>query len=534
MLRLLEGRARTVPALLARAAERNGDRPAVVFGDEVLTHADAVRDARRFAGGLAELGVRAGDPVAIMLGNSLDFCRVWFATNWLGAVEVPVNTDYRDEGLRYIVEHSEAQVLIVEDSYLERLEAIAGGLTHLRHIVVRGSEGGAVTVASLPFTTHRFAELAGAAELAGEPGVVAGDLAAIMYTSGTTGPPKGVLLPHGAAVTWAEQTAERLGLISGETHYCSFPLFHTLAQYFATLPAIGVDGTVAIGRRFSASTFWDEIRATGATSANMMGAVVSILHSRPRSEGDADNPLRIAFGAPVPASIMDDFQARFGLTFVEIYGSSEANVVLWNPLDDVRPGSCGKPIGRFDVRLVDGDDLDVATGQVGEIVTRPHEPHSMMAGYYRNPEATATAFRNLWFHTGDLARRDADGYHYFVDRAKDAIRRRGENISSWEIETVLARHEDVAESAAFGVPSELTEEDVMVVVAPREGAALTVEDLIAYCEHRLPPYMVPRYVELTPALPRTSTGKIQKYALREQGPTPSTWDREKLTAGGVR
>ena len=530
MLRLLEGRERTVPALLTRAAERNGDRPAVVFGEEALTYAQAVHDARRLAGGLAQLGVAPGEPVGIMLGNSLDFCRVWFAANWLGAVEVPVNTDYRDDGLRYIVEHSEAQVLIVEDGYVERLEAIADGLTHLRHIVVRGDEA----AASGGFAVHRLEDLMDAGDLAGEPTVVAGDLAAIMYTSGTTGPPKGVMLPHGAAVTWAEQTAERLGLRSGETHYCSFPLFHTLAQYFATLPAIGVDGTVAIGRRFSASTFWDEIRATGASSANMMGAVVSILHSRPRTERDADNPLRIAFGAPVPASIMDDFQARFGLTFVEIYGSSEANVVLWNPLDDVRPGSCGRPIGRFDVRLVDGDDLDVGTNEVGEIVTRPHEPHSMMSGYYRNPEATAVAFRNLWFHTGDLARRDADGYHYFVDRAKDAIRRRGENISSWEIETVLACHEDVAESAAFGVPSALTEEDVMVVVAPREGATLDAEQIVAYCERRLPPYMVPRYVEMMPALPRTATGKIQKFALREQGLTSTTWDRERLTAGGVR
>jgi crotonobetaine/carnitine-CoA ligase len=334
------------------------------------------------------------------------------------------------------------------------------------------------------------------------------------------------MLPHGCPISWAEETVEHLGLRSGETHYCCYPLFHTLAQYFATMPALAIDGTLALAERFSVSGFWSDVRRYGATSANMMGSTVSLLHAAAACAEDHDNPLRVAFGAPAPPAILPAFQRRFGLTFVEIYGSSEANVVLWNPLDDIRVGTCGKPIGAFDVRLVDENDEEVADGEPGEITTRPHGPFSMMVGYYGMPERTAEAFRNLWFHTGDLARRDASGYYTFVDRRKDAIRRRGENISSWEVETVLSRWPQLAEIAAFGVPSALSEEDVMVVLVPREGETLKLEELAAYCADHMPRYMIPRYWEVATELPRTQTGKVEKYRLRERGVGPETWDRE--------
>jgi crotonobetaine/carnitine-CoA ligase len=528
MLRFLEGADRTVPALLARGAERNGDAAALRLDDDVLSFAGAFDAARRVASGLHELGARQGDHVAILLENSLDFYRAWFGVNQLGAVEVPINTAYRGDGLAYILEHSQARYLVVEDALVDRVLEIAGELSELRHLIVRGDAD------ATGFDVHTLDDVL-ATDPDGAPGptVTPADPAAVMYTSGTTGPPKGVVLPQGCPISWGEQTAERLGLVPGETHYCSFPLFHALAQYFATMPVFGNDGCTAIAPRFSASGFWGDVRRYGATSANMMGAVVSFVFSQPGRDDDADNPLRLAFGAPVPASIIKDFERRFGLRFVEIYGSSEANVPLWNPLDDVRPGSCGKPIGRFDVRLVDELDADVPVGEVGEIAVRPHEPFSMMSEYYRQPEATAKAFRNLWFHTGDLARCDTDGYHYFVDRAKDSIRRRGENISSWEIETVLAKHADVADCAAFAVPSELTEDEVMVTVVAKPGHELEVEELLRFCADRMPPYMVPRYVDVVAELPRTPTGKIEKFRLRERGPTEATWDRERAAIGGT-
>jgi crotonobetaine/carnitine-CoA ligase len=528
MLRFLEGPERTVPALLARGAERNGNRVALRLGDETLSFEGAFDAARRLASGLYELGVRQGDHVAVLLENSLDFHRAWFGINQLGAVEVPINTAYRGDGLAYILEHSQARYLIVEDALVDRVAEIAADMGELRHLIVRGDADAA------GFEVHTLGDVLGSdPDGAPAPTVTPADPAAVMYTSGTTGPPKGVVLPHGCPISWAEQTAERLALVPGETHYCSFPLFHALAQYFATMPVFGNDGCTAIAPRFSASGFWGDVRRYNATSANMMGAVVSFVFSQPEREDDADNPLRLAFGAPVPASIIKDFERRFALRFVEIYGSSEANVPLWNPLDDVRPGSCGKPIGRFDVRLVDELDADVAPGEVGEIAVRPHEPFSMMSEYYRQPDATANAFRNLWFHTGDLARRDSEGYYYFVDRAKDSIRRRGENISSWEIETVLAKHADVADCAAFAVPSALTEDDVMVTVVAKPGHELDVEELLRFCADRMPPYMVPRYVDVIAELPRTPTGKIEKFRLRERGPSEKTWDRERAAIGGT-
>jgi crotonobetaine/carnitine-CoA ligase len=499
------------------------------MGDETLSYASAYEDARSVAAGLSQIGVERGDHVAVLLENSLDFHRVWFGLNTLGAVEVPVNAAYRGDGLQYLLEHSDARTLIVEESLVPRVAEIAPSLTQLSRIVVRGD-----AAVEAPFVGYALHDL-----LATDPTeapdvtITPADIAAVMYTSGTTGPPKGVMLPHGCPISWAEQTAELVGLVPGETHYCSFPLFHALAQYFATMPVLGNDGTLAIAPRFSASGFWDDIRFYGATSANMMGAVVSFLYALPEADDDAATSLRLAFGAPIPPTIIKDFERRFGLKFVEIYGSSEANVPLWNPLDDLRPGSCGKPIGRFDVRLVDELDNEVPVGAVGEIAVRPHEPFSMMVGYYRAPSATVDAFRNLWFHTGDLARRDEDGYHYFVDRAKDAIRRRGENISSWEVEMVLAKHPDVADVAAFAVASELSEDEVMVVIVPRADTVLDVDELISYCSDRMPPYMVPRYLEVADDLPRTATGKIEKFKLRDRGPGAATIDRSRPTVGGA-
>lgn len=512
---------RTIPAFLRAKAERNGARPALRFRDETLSYQDLYADAVRLASGLIGLGVRPGDTVALSLHNSLDFHRCWFGVNLAGAVEVPVNTEYRRDGLAYVLNNCAARVLIADDDLLERVLEIRADLTSLRTVLVRGklpADPLGLDVRPLWSATEAPATL---------PQVGPGDLAAVMYTSGTTGPPKGVMLPQGCSISWAEETVTMLGLRPGETHYCCYPLFHTLAQYFATMPALAGDGVLALAERFSVRGFWADIRRFGATSANMMGSTIALLHAAPANADDGDNPLRIAFGAPAPPAILPAFQDRFGLTFIEIYGSSEANVVLWNPLDDVRVGTCGKAIGAFDVRLVDDDDDEVPVGVPGEITTRPHRPHSMMSGYYGMPEVTAEAFRNLWFHTGDMARRDADGYHTFVDRRKDAIRRRGENISSWEVEAVVARWPQIEDCAAFGVPSELSEEDVMVVVVPRAGEQVPLDELAAFCTEHMPRYMVPRYWEIEDALPRTQTGKVEKFRLRARGVGPRTWDRER-------
>jgi carnitine-CoA ligase len=285
--------------------------------------------------------------------------------------------------------------------------------------------------------------------------------------------------------------------------------------------------TAALVERFSVRRFWAQVRRYRATVFDFLGATLTLLHKQSPAPDDVDNPARLGWGVPLPAWA-GEFERRFGVELVEVYGLSDAGIVLYNrPGEPRRPGSCGRPVEPFDVRVLDEDGFELPGGQVGEICVRPREPHVIMTGYLGMPDATAEAWRDLWFHTGDLALRDADGYFYFAGRTKDVIRRRGENIPALEIEDAVRRHSAVLDVAAFGVPSELTEEDVMVAVAVRPGHELNAPELLAHCAELLPRHMVPRYVELTDTLPRTPTEKVEKHVLRARGVRESTFDSER-------
>ena len=289
-------------------------------------------------------------------------------------------------------------------------------------------------------------------------------------------------------------------------------------------PALVLGTTAAIGERFSTSGFWDEIRRVGATVFDFMGATLTMLHKQPPSPSDGDNPVRLGWGVPVP-EFADEFERRFGLQLVELYGSTDVGVPIYHPVDRPRrPGSCGVAVDAYDLALVDGDGVPVPDGEAGELVVRPREPSLIADGYFGMPEATLRSRRNLWFHTGDLLRRDADGYYSFVGRTSDSIRRRGENISAFEVEEVVKLHPGVLDAAAYGVPSEFTEDDVMVAVVPRPGHGLDPADLAAFCAGRLARHMVPRYVDVVADLPRTPTEKIRKDVLRDRGVTATAWD----------
>jgi crotonobetaine/carnitine-CoA ligase len=287
------------------------------------------------------------------------------------------------------------------------------------------------------------------------------------------------------------------------------------------------DAEAVLHTRFSASGFWDICRREGVTAFNYMGALLMMLHKQPPQADDRDNLVRRAYGAPAPASICREFEARFGLKLIEVYGSTELGTVTLNTVEGFRVGSCGRPVPLYEVQIQGEDGRPCPPGVDGEIVARPRQPDVMFKEYYRMPEATVKAFRNLWFHTGDRGRMDQDGYFYYVDRMKDAIRRRGENISSWEVEKVIDRIDGVQESAVFGVPSELSEEEVMTVIVPKPGAALRPEIILDELQERLPRFAVPRYVRFAAALPKNTSERIEKYKLREQGVTADTWDREK-------
>ena len=321
--------------------------------------------------------------------------------------------------------------------------------------------------------------------------------------------------------------AEHLGFRDDDVLYCPFPLFHIDATVLTVAPALVLGTTAAIGERFSVSGFWSEVRRFGATVFDFMGATLTMVHKQPEQPDDADNPVRLAWGVPVPESA-DDFERRFGLHLVELYGSTDAGLPMYHPVDAPRrQGSCGVVIDAYDVRLLDDRGFEVPVGEVGELVVRPNEPSLMADGYFGMPDATLRSRRNLWFHTGDLLRRDADGFFYFVGRRTDSIRRRGENISAFEVEEVVKLHPAVLDAAAYGVPSELTEDDVMVAVVVRSGAAFDPAGLIAFCVDRMARHMVPRYLDVVGELPRTPTEKVRKDALRERGITPTTWDRER-------
>jgi crotonobetaine/carnitine-CoA ligase len=350
--------------------------------------------------------------------------------------------------------------------------------------------------------------------------------ATVLFTSGSTGVSKGCTLSNRYLEQQGEIHAENFGLTDQDVLYAPFPLFHIDAATLTVVAALTVGGTAAIGRRFSASRFWDEVRTFDATVFNFMGATLSILWKQPPSPRDRDHRIRLAWGVPIP-DWRDGSVARFGIPLHEVYGLTDAGVSVYDrPGDNAPLGSCGKVIPEYDLTIVDEHDQPVPVGTVGEITIRAHESGLVMNEYWAMPEKTAHAFRGGRFYSGDVGRFDDDGYLYFMGRASDSIRRRGENISAYEVEKIITSHPDVLEAAAVGVPSELTEEDVMVCVVARPGRTVTAPDLISYCRDKAPAFMIPRYIDIVDALPKTPTQKVEKFRLKESGITPTTWDAQ--------
>lgn len=506
-----------LPAILRARAEATPDDLFVRFEGEELTYGGMVERAERNATALASLGLGKGDKLALMLTNCLEFLDLWFGSSLLGAVLVPVNAGLRGEGLAYIVEHSEADVLVTSADLVPEIEAALPAGRGPEHRFLRGSkgEGAYAPLADL---------LDGGHPVPAFPEIAPSDLASILYTSGTTGLPKGVMNCHNSYATAGLEFAMKfVRARADDVLYTSLPLFHVNAESLTTCGSLVSGRPMILAPRFSASRFFDDLKANDVTVFNYIGAMLTMLYKQPERDDDDDNPVRLTVGGAAPAELWPDFESRFGLEVLEIYGLTEtATFCLGSPPDDIRVGKMGKPVGWSEVRIEREDGSDADDGESGEIVIRSQRPDTLFLGYYKNEEATAEAMRGGWFHSGDRGDRDADGYFSFKDRLKDSIRRRGENISSYELERIVNQHPGVAESAAFGVPSELGEDEVMVVVIPRDD--LDPAELVAFCEERMAAFMVPRYVRLTQELPKTATQRVQKYQLREAG-TEGAWDR---------
>jgi crotonobetaine/carnitine-CoA ligase len=513
---------RTVHGLLKqRAAERPND-PFLHFEGRDFTFGALHTAATRVAGGLAALGIGRGDKVAIMMGNRPEFLICWFALSQLGAIEVPINTAHRGTLLHYMLDQADCSLLILEGTFQDRLQDIAADLPKLRTVALLDGAG----LDGIPQQVVDFSALESGTPLTNAPLIGPADPVAVMFTSGTTGPSKGAVLPQNYVLMQAAIIAEGCRYTPEDCLYNALPLFHGNAQFLSTIPALLSGARMVLARRFSASAFWDEVRTYNCTAFNYIGGILPILWKAPPSPEDANNSLRLMMGAGAPKDLFEAFETRFGVRLVEGYGMSEIGIPLNNSIDHRRPGCCGQPLPQYEVRLVDDDGADVPDDTPGELLIRPKTMNSMMLEYYRMPEKTVEAWRDLWFHTGDYLKRDADGYYYFVDRKKDALRRRGENISSYEVERGVSAHPAVLESAAVAVASELGEDEVMICLTLRPGQTLEPIALMQHCLRQMARFMVPRYVRILEALPKTPTERVQKYALRAEGVTADTYDRE--------
>jgi len=494
---------KTLPAIVHARAQQEPDRPLVRFEDDVLTGAQLHENALKVAQALTALGLKPGDKAALMLDNGREAIEAWFGMTYAGIVEVPINTAFKGDLLTYMLTQAECRAIITKPEFVERIEV------DIQVLVVGESYDEALANAPATPTGHT--------PHPNDPSV-------ILFTSGTTGPSKGVVLSHNANFRLCRNVCEIMAYERDEVLFTAFPLFHVNAKYTTVLPALYVGGEVVMRPRFSASRFWDICRVEGVTAFNFMGALLMMLHKQPPKPQDRDHKVAKAYGAPAPVTIFDAFQERFGVRLVEVYGSTELGTATGNTVHESKVGSCGVPAPHYEVEIHDEHDNLVPPGTEGEICVRPKEPDVMIQEYYRMPEATLKAFRNLWFHTGDRGRMDEDGRFYFVDRMKDAIRRRGENISSWEVEKSIDAHEAVQEAAVIGVPSELTEEEVLAVVVLKPGRALTPQALLDHCQDRMAHFAVPRYVRFADELPKNQSQRIEKFRLRELGVT-GAWDR---------
>jgi carnitine-CoA ligase len=513
---LSPGRRTTVAALLEERASGLGERPFLRVADSSeLTFAEFNAQVNSVAHGLLDLGVRQGDRVILLLPNSIEFLFVSYALRKLGAIEVALNTEFRGVGLARALNLTAGELLVTDELFTSALADIVDDLEHLRTVVIRGDS--ASSGASLQrLEVLDFSSLAtGGRHNPAPPDADDTTVASILFTSGTTGPSKGCMLSHRSVIRMAEAISMRLGFRPDDCLYSPFPLYHADAALLTVLPALLTGCRAAVGRRFSASGFWDEARRFEATIFDFMGATLAILWKNPIDDRDQDHAVRLAWGVPMP-SYRTDFERRFDLKLVHCYGLTDAGMPCFEDPDQVEPvGSCGRPSPPYELGIVDELDDHVGAGTVGEIVVRSTEPSVLMDGYWGAPEETLQAFRNFWFHTGDLGSLDEQGYLYFEGRKSDSIRRRGENISAFEVEEVLMAHPDIQECAAIGVPSDLTEEDVMVFVVRRTGSTLDERAISEFCRDRLARFMVPTRLAFLEAIPKTPTGKPEKYKLRE-------------------
>jgi carnitine-CoA ligase len=515
---------RILSTILTRQAERYGERVLLVAGETRWSFGQTAAIAAASAQALVDAGIRPGDRVALMCSNRPEFLQVYLGCAWLGAIAVPINTALRGFQLSHIFRNSRPALLVVETQFVDAIESVEAGVELPPRTWIVGAAAGAVDarLSAVPLPALGAAAPAGA--------VRPGDTVAILYTSGTTGPAKGVCCPQAQLFWWGIYSARALGVREGDVLFTTLPLFHTNALN-AFYQALLNGCTYVLEPKFSASGFWAAAQRRNATVGYLLGAMASMLLAQPTNANDKAHRLRVALGGGVPPQIHGPFLQRFGVPLVDGYGSTETNFVFAGTIPSDRPGTMGYLAYGIEARIVDENDSALPDGQAGELVLRAGEPFAFATGYFGMPEKTVEAWRNLWFHSGDRVVRDADGHYRFIDRMKDSIRRRGENVSSWEVEQTIQSHPAVAACAIYPLPSELGEDEVAAAILLEPGQSLEPVDIVRHCEGQIAYFAIPRYVRILSQMPLTENGKIKKGVLREAGITTDTWDRE---AAGVK
>jgi len=509
-------------------AAQHGDKRFLLFGDAVYTFAEVNQRVNELAAGLARAGLRAGERLAFYMGSAPEVIFLVLATNKLGAIWVPINTDYKGAWLLDTINSSRPKILVSDAAHLERLQEVRVSLA-IDTLVLHGghvSMDGALSLEEL--------YVAGA----GEPdmsSIASGDTCAVLWTSGTTGKAKGVMQSHNVwfNASYANNEECQYGIAEGDVIFTVLPMYNSAVWVTAIFRALFAGVPLAIDPAFSVSTFWERVDHYQATQCFTLGAMHMFLWDAPAREDDASHSLRKLMAIPMPPAVAAPFCQRFGVELVpQGLGQSEA-MRLIAPVSgrSQPPGSCGSVVPGLEARLVGDDGQDVPPGEPGELWVKPLWPHFIFNGYFDDPVATAAAFAGEWYKTGDMLKRDAEGYYYFSDRKKDAVRYKGRNISTFEVELAARKHPAIADCAAFGVPSaELeSEQELMLDVIVKPGRTLQALELAQFINDNAPYFFVPRYIQFVESLPYTPTNKVQKYRLRERGLTPTTWDAR--TAG---
>lgn len=496
----------TIPELLQAKAREIPGREFIIHEDDVYTFSQTNDMANRIANGLIEIGIKPGETVAVYLPNCAEHAFAFFGILAAGAVELPINIDFRGPELSYVLEHGEAKVIITNPNLLPQILEVWKTDQEKRIICVDGAEIDGVIdfagfISSHPPRTP-------------EVNIDIDSPACLIYTSGSTGFPKGAIITHRYKVVYGALTDWSYRLTQRDRIMLITPLFHGVALWHGIMGALYMGLPCAIIERFSVSSFLDQARKYRATIVYAVGAIPAMLYNQPSSEDDRNHDVRVMWAFMTPGHILEKFEERFGITIYDGLGQTECGRVLINYPPVRKPGSLGLPYEFSDVKIVDENDKEAPRGEVGEICVRAP---SIMLGYFKNPEATKEAFKNGWLHTGDNGRMDEDGFVWFVDRKKDVIRRRGKLISSFEVQNVINTHPCVLESACIAVPSDLAEEEILAVVVPRPGHEMpSFSEIAAWCRSGMAYYKVPRYWVLRDDLPKTPTLRIQKHILRQQ------------------